>query len=70
MKIIFILFEHDSQKRKVERFLHGKITISDFVFEHIRMNDDQQINFLNLEKADSYQIYSFQIYLMDCNFLL
>ena len=28
-----------------------------------------RIDFPNLEKADSYQIYNFQIHLMDCNFI-
>ena len=30
----------------------------------------QRTDFLNSRKADSYQIYSFQIHLEDCNFTL
>jgi hypothetical protein len=41
VKIIFILFEHDLVKKKAERFLLGKIMISNFAYEHILMNDDQ-----------------------------
>jgi hypothetical protein len=41
MKMIFILFEHDLQKKKVEKFSRGKTMILNFVFEHTRTNDDQ-----------------------------
>jgi hypothetical protein len=41
MKMIFIPFEHDLQRKKVEKFLLGKITILSFAYEHILMNDDQ-----------------------------